>query len=299
MEKVEGWDPLRRPVWGLLWFLAGLNSTKIVAFHKLHTFSLPLGLQGSDGDTANNQEWGVNPSHHCQWDHIRVTASPFISSYSTSLIHDSVVCIWLEVSKSVLSPISPPPHPTELYYRRCLWASWQDVRPTRTSKPLRVNVLLLTMTFSTLIGLTSQTHAKLGLQYRTWMIYIGAVDQFPSWCGSNSRIRAQSVMGNHPQDGGAIPVSQKGFLNINTQSHLLPMLGQFQKKNNVRWSGERKQTIMVPILMLKLQIAHTVWLLKKCIFNVFQNLTNAKSHRLRRSGSTPNSWQCWPYSRFF
>lgn len=56
------------------------------------------------------------------------------------------------------------PHPTELYPRRCLWASWQDVRPTRRSKPFWVNVLLLTMTFSTLIGLTSQTHAKLGLQ---------------------------------------------------------------------------------------------------------------------------------------
>lgn len=33
-----------------------LNSTKIVAFHEIHSFSLPSGLQRSDGDAANNQE---------------------------------------------------------------------------------------------------------------------------------------------------------------------------------------------------------------------------------------------------
>lgn len=143
-----------------------LNNTKIAAFHDIHPLSLPSGLERSVGDSANNREWGVNPSYHCQWSHIRVTASLF-----TLLLHFpySLFCgLYLTGGggyRSVFITHLTPPHPSELYPRRCLWGGRQDVRPTRRSKyPLQINVPLLTVTFSTQIGLTSQTHARLGLQ---------------------------------------------------------------------------------------------------------------------------------------
>lgn len=90
-----------------------LNNTKTAAYHEIHPLRLPSGLERSDGDAGSNWERGVNPSLHCRRDHIRATAP----SYYTSLIHCAVVCISLEVHRSVLPPTSPlpPPNPTELY----------------------------------------------------------------------------------------------------------------------------------------------------------------------------------------
>lgn len=82
-----------------------LNNTKIAAYHEINPLRLPSGLERSDGDAGSNWERGVNPSLHCQRDHIRATAP----SYYTSLIHCAVVCIWLEVHRSVLPPTSPLP----------------------------------------------------------------------------------------------------------------------------------------------------------------------------------------------
>lgn len=92
-------------------------------------------------------------------------------------------------------------------------------RPTgcsahRTSKsPLQVNVpLLAVVTFSTQTGLTSQTHARLGLQSTSWMISLVAVDQFPSCCGSHTRDRDHfSVMADYPQGMGR-GSEERGFL---------------------------------------------------------------------------------------
>lgn len=91
---------------------------------------------------------------------------PSSPSYSTSLVHYSVVSIWQGGGIRIgFYHHLTPPRPPELYPRRCLWGGWQDVRPTRRSKsPLQVNVPLLSVTFSTPIGLTSQMHARLGLQ---------------------------------------------------------------------------------------------------------------------------------------
>lgn len=60
-----------------------LNNTRIVAFHRILSLSLPsvLGVEecgsrgGSETDPASNQEWGVKPSHHCHGGNIRATAS--------------------------------------------------------------------------------------------------------------------------------------------------------------------------------------------------------------------------------
>lgn len=162
----EGWGRWRRPVWGLLRFLAGTTWTtpKLQLFTTSIPSACPKGLGRSEGDTANNWERGVNPSHHCQQGHIRVTASLFtlLLHFPYSLFCGLYLTGGLQVSFITLLT---PPHSSELYPRRCLWGGWQDVRPTRRSKsPLQVNVLLLTVTFSTPIGLTSQTHARLGLQ---------------------------------------------------------------------------------------------------------------------------------------
>lgn len=82
-----------------------------------------------------------------------------------------------------------PPRSLQLCPRRCLWGGRQDVQPTRRSKsPLRVNVLSLAVTFSTPIELTSQMHARLRLQWRSWMFYAVTLDQFSSCCGSHVRI---------------------------------------------------------------------------------------------------------------
>lgn len=89
-----------------------LNNTKIAAFHDIHPLSLPSGLERSVGDSANNRERGVNPSHHCQWSHIRVTASLF-----TLLLHFpySLFCgLYLTGGGATglfLSPTSPLPTP--------------------------------------------------------------------------------------------------------------------------------------------------------------------------------------------
>lgn len=48
------------------------------------------------------------------------------------------------------------------------------------------------MTFSTLLGLTSQTHARLGL-WRSWMSYIVAADQFPSSWGSHTHAQSELI----------------------------------------------------------------------------------------------------------
>lgn len=82
-----------------------------------------------------------------------------------------------------------PPRSLQLCPRRCLWGGRQDVQPTRRSKsPLRVNVPSLAVTFSTPIELTSQMHARLGLQWRSWMFYAVTLDQFSSCCGSHTRL---------------------------------------------------------------------------------------------------------------
>lgn len=65
---------------------------------------------------------------------------------------------------SFITAVSLPP-PSELYPWRCLWGGRQDVQPTGRSKsPLQINALSFGVTFSTLIGLTSQMLARLELQ---------------------------------------------------------------------------------------------------------------------------------------
>lgn len=79
----------------------------------IHPLGLPSGLERSEGDPANNQERGVNPSHHCQWDHIRVTASLFtlLLHFPHSLFCDFYLTGGLQVG--FITRLTPP-HPSEL-----------------------------------------------------------------------------------------------------------------------------------------------------------------------------------------
>lgn len=140
-----------------------LNNIKIAAFHGSLPLSLPSGLERSERGTANNWERGVNSSHHCQWNHIWVTvptspAPPLLFHFPYSPFCGLYLTGGLQVG------FITPPHPGELYpggvygsLRGC--SAHQEIKVSSSSK-----MLLLTMTFSTLIDLTSQTHARLGLQ---------------------------------------------------------------------------------------------------------------------------------------
>lgn len=156
--------------------------------------SIPSGLVRSDRDGAQQPRVRCQPLPPLsKGAHMRVTLSLFTLPlhFPCSQFCGLYLAGGLQISSLLLfffyHHLSPP-HSLQLCPRRCLWGGRQDVQPTRRSKsPLRVNVPSLALTFSTPIELTSQMHARLGLQWRSWMFYAVTLDQFSSCCGLHTR----------------------------------------------------------------------------------------------------------------
>ena len=76
---------------------------KTAAFHDIH----PL----RSAEVGGRYCQGVNPSHHCQWAHIRATASLLTPPSPLPLFTALWFVFDCGVYRLVLSPASPPPHP--------------------------------------------------------------------------------------------------------------------------------------------------------------------------------------------
>lgn len=139
-----------------------LNNTKVAVFHGGHPLSLPWSPEGSEGETANKRERGVDPSHHCPRSHIRET-----TTLLTLLLHfpyslSCGFCLTRGLQVSFITHLTPLNcSPAGGVYEE---ADRMLGPPADQSLLFMLNMLLLTVTFSTPIGLTSQTHARLGLQ---------------------------------------------------------------------------------------------------------------------------------------
>lgn len=123
------------------------------------------------------------------------------------------------------------------------------------------------------------------------MIYVVAADQFPSCCGSHTRIRAHfSAVGDHPRDTIRGP-QKRGFLNtLSVQSqytgHIRTISRERTKTSDAnRWSGEREQTSVIPPVMFKLQGAEAAWFWKSKVYfphlpRKIQRLNNSSSRKM-------------------
>lgn len=163
---------------------------------------MPSGPERSDGHAASKRAWGVNPSHHCQEDHMRMAAALF-----TLLLHFpcSLACgLYLTGGWQIsfITTLSLPPSlwivSLEVFMGRPTGCSaHQEIKVSPTSKCAFVRCDLFNS------GRVNVTDAcKAGITVARLDGHIMTGDPFPSCCGLHTRIGAQfAVMDGNLQDG--------------------------------------------------------------------------------------------------
>lgn len=194
----------------------------------------------------------------------------------------SVVCIWLEVSKSLLSPISPPsPHwivLAEVFMGKLAGCSAHCKIKASSAKCAVAHHDLFN---SSRVNITDACKAGIRVQKLDDPHCVG---RSISFLMRPTRRYQRSVVSEGQSSAGYGPGrrSQKGFLNNKWMcSHV------YYPRYAMKGELERdRQSLCLPLCWR--YKAHKLFDFEKNAFSL-PNVTNAKSYRLKRSGSTPNS----------